>query len=300
MGAGNGGAPSCKKQLRIEQGLRKVFLLQESYNRQCKNSDKNTWKGKNKMTTTVLKATDLCKTFSNESVQQHVLKNLNLEIRKGDFTVIMGDSGAGKSTLLYSLSGMDRPSLGAVLFGNEDISNYSNDKLALFRRKHCGFVFQQNYLNDTMSVLDNIIVSGLLKSRDRKAIAARAKELLKQVGLDESCYGKFPNQLSGGEKQRVALVRSVINEPEILFADEPTGALNSQNTAAVLDILTEMNRRGQSIVMVTHTVAAAERGNRILYLRDGVICDEISLSPYEGQNQERHKQLRAFLTDMGW
>ena len=252
------------------------------------------------MTTTVLKATDLCKTFSNESVQQHVLKNLNLEIRKGDFTVIMGDSGAGKSTLLYSLSGMDRPSLGAVLFGNEDISNYSNDKLAIFRRKHCGFVFQQNYLNDTMSVLDNIIVSGLLKSRDRKAIAARAKELLKQVGLDESCYNKFPNQLSGGEKQRVALVRSVINEPEILFADEPTGALNSQNTAAVLDILTEMNRRGQSIVMVTHTVAAAERGNRILYLRDGVICDEISLSPYEGKNQERHKQLREFLTDMGW
>ena len=174
------------------------------------------------MTTTVLKATDLCKTFSNESVQQHVLKNLNLEIRKGDFTVIMGDSGAGKSTLLYSLSGMDRPSLGAILYGNEEISKYSNDKLAKFRRKHCGFVFQQNYLNDTMSVLDNIIVSGLLKTRDRKAIAARAKELLKQVGLDEKCYNKFPNQLSGGEKQRVALVRSVINEPEILFADEPT------------------------------------------------------------------------------
>ena len=300
MRAGNGGAISCKKQLRIEQGLRKVFLLQESYNRQCKNSDKNTWKGKNKMTTTVLKATDLCKTFSNESVQQHVLKNLNIEIRKGDFTVIMGDSGAGKSTLLYSLSGMDRPSLGSIRYGDEEISNYNNDKLALFRRKHCGFVFQQNYLNDTMSVLDNIIVSGLLKSRDRKAIASRAKELLKQVGLDENCYNKFPNQLSGGEKQRVALVRSVINEPEILFADEPTGALNSQNTAAVLDVLTEMNRKGQSIVMVTHTVAAAERGNRILYLRDGIICDEITLSPYEGQNQERHKQLREFLTDMGW
>ena len=183
------------------------------------------------MTTTVLKATDLCKTFSNESVQQHVLKNLNIEIRKGDFTVIMGDSGAGKSTLLYSLSGMDRPSLGSIRYGDEEISRYNNDKLALFRRKHCGFVFQQNYLNDTMSVMDNIIVSGLLKSRDRKAIASRAKELLKQVGLDENCYNKFPNQLSGGEKQRVALVRSVINEPEILFADEPTGALNSLRTA---------------------------------------------------------------------
>lgn len=252
------------------------------------------------MATAVLRATDLCKTFSNESIQQHVLKNLNIEIRKGDFTVIMGDSGAGKSTLLYSLSGMDRPSLGSIVYGNEDISGYSNDKLALFRRKHCGFVFQQNYLNDTMSVLDNIIVSGLLKKRDRKEIAARAKELLKQVGLDESCYNKFPNQLSGGEKQRVALVRSVINEPEILFADEPTGALNSQNTKAVLDVLTEMNRKGQSIVMVTHTVAAAERGNRILYLRDGVVCDEITLSPYEGHDADRHKELRAFLSDMGW
>ena len=151
-----------------------------------------------------------------------------------------------------------------------------------------------------MSVLDNIIVSGLLKKRDRKAIAARAKELLKQVGLDESCYNKFPNQLSGGEKQRVALVRSVINEPEILFADEPTGALNSQNTEAVLDVLTEMNRKGQSIVMVTHTVTAAERGNRILYLRDGVICDEITLEPYSGEDKARHKELRAFLTNMGW
>ena len=252
------------------------------------------------MNTAILKATDLCKTFSNESVQQHVLKNLNIEIRKGDFTVIMGDSGAGKSTLLYSLSGMDRPSLGSITYGNEEISRYNNVKLALFRRKHCVFVFQQNYLNDTMSVLDNIIVSGLLKSRDRKAIAARAKELLGQVGLDEKCYNKFPNQLSGGEKQRVALVRSVINEPEILIADEPTGALNSQNTEAVLDVLTEMNRKGQSIVMVTHTVSAAERGNRILYLRDGVICDEISLSPYNGADKERHKELRNFLSDMGW
>lgn len=249
---------------------------------------------------TILRATDLCKTFSNESVQQHVLKNLNLEIRKGDFTVIMGDSGAGKSTLLYSLSGMDRPSLGSITYGNEEISDYSNDKLAIFRRRHCGFVFQQNYLNDTMSVMDNIIVSGLLKSKNRKDIAERAKKLLKQVGLDDKCYGKFPNQLSGGEKQRVALVRSVINEPEILFADEPTGALNSQNTTAVLDVLTDMNKRGQSIVMVTHTIAAVERGNRILYLRDGVICDEITLDPYDGENRERHKQLRDFLGNMGW
>ncbi len=248
----------------------------------------------------ILEAKDLCKTFSNESIQQHVLKNLNIQIRKGDFTVIMGDSGAGKSTLMYALSGMDRPSLGSISYGAEEISKYSNDKLALFRRNHCGFVFQQNYLNDTMSVLDNIMVSGLLKHKNRKELAEKAKKLLAQVGITEVSYGKFPNQLSGGEQQRVALVRSVINDPEVLFADEPTGALNSQNTNAVLDVLTEMNNRGQSIVMVTHTVAAAERGNRVLYLRDGVICDEIELTPYNGPDRERHVALRTFLSNMGW
>lgn len=252
------------------------------------------------MKKTILEAVDLCKTYSNESVQQHVIKNLNLKIYEGDFTVIMGNSGSGKSTLLYSLSGMDRPTLGQVRYGDEDISRYSNDKLAVFRRNHCGFVFQQNYLNDTMSALDNVMVSGLLVTKDRKELAQRAKELLTKVELTEQDWRKFPTQLSGGQQQRVAVVRGVINKPEILFADEPTGALNSQNTASVLDVLTDMNRKGQSIVMVTHTVAAAERGNRILYLKDGVICDEITLTPYAGQDKDRHKQLRAFLADMGW
>ena len=115
---------------------------------------------------TILQAKDLCKTFSNGSVQQHVLKNLNIEIEQGDFVVIMGSSGSGKSTLLYALSGMDRPTLGEINFKGEAIQNYSNDKLAVFRRKNCGFVFQQNYLNDTMSILDNILVSGLLVNKD--------------------------------------------------------------------------------------------------------------------------------------
>lgn len=133
----------------------------------------------------ILTAKDLCKTFSNESVQQHVLKNLNLSVEQGDFTVIMGNSGSGKSTLLYALSGMDRPTLGSVSYQGEEISGLGSDALAVFRRKHCGFVFQQNYLNDTMSVLDNIIVCGLLVGKNRRAVAARAKELLKQVGVEE-------------------------------------------------------------------------------------------------------------------
>ncbi|MBO7531844.1 MAG: ABC transporter ATP-binding protein [Lachnospiraceae bacterium] len=265
----------------------------------------------------ILQAKELSKTFSNESVQQHVLKNLNLKIYKGDFTVIMGNSGSGKSTLMYSLSGMDRPSLGSVLYyldGSDepvDISKYGNDKLALFRRDHAGFVFQQNYLNDSMSALDNVMISGLLKNKSRKEVAVRAGELLKRVEISEADSRKFPAQLSGGQQQRVAVVRGVINDPEILFADEPTGALNSQNTVNVLDILSELNGSGQSIVMVTHTIKAAERGNRVIYLADGVISDECDLGEYAGDYRdesnperdralERHRRLKDFLQEMGW
>lgn len=248
----------------------------------------------------ILTAKDLCKTFSNESVQQHVLKNLNLQIREGDFTVIMGNSGSGKSTLLYALSGMDRPTLGSISYRGEEISKYSNDKLAVFRRKHCGFVFQQNYLNDTMSVLDNIMVSGMLLSKDRKSLAEKAKRLLVQVGISEISFNKFPAQLSGGEQQRVAMVRGIINSPEILFADEPTGALNSKNAEYVLNILTELNSSGQSIVMVTHDIKSARRGNRVLYLKDGVIMGELELGRYESNNKVRHNKLHTFLQEMGW
>lgn len=246
----------------------------------------------------LLEATDLCKTYSNESVQQHVIKNLNLKIYEGDFTVIMGNSGSGKSTLLYSLSGMDRPTLGQIRYGDEDISGYSNNKLAVFRRNHCGFVFQQNYLNDTMSALDNVMVSGLLINKNRKELAVRAKELLTQVEITEQDWKKFPSQLSGGQQQRVAVVRGVINKPEILFADEPTGALNSQNTKNVLDILTNLNNEGQTIVMVTHSTTAAERGNRVLYLADGIVKSEIDLSGTVGE--QRHRKLKDFLSEMGW
>lgn len=252
----------------------------------------------NKEKRVVLEAKDLCKTYSNESVQQHVIKNLNLKIYEGDFTVIMGNSGSGKSTLLYALSGMDRPTLGQIIYGNEDISSYSNDRLAIFRRNHCGFVFQQNYLNDTMSALDNVMVSGLLLTKDRKELSHRAGRLLNKVEISDQDMRKFPSQLSGGQQQRVAVIRGVINKPEILFADEPTGALNSQNTENVLDILTELNEEGQSIVMVTHSIKAAERGNRVIYLSDGIVKSEISLDGTNGQ--ERHTRLKSFLTDMGW
>ncbi|WP_058302925.1 ABC transporter ATP-binding protein [Gorillibacterium timonense] len=252
------------------------------------------------MSQVMIKTNKLSKSFSSGGMQQHVLKNLDMEIVDGDFTIIMGSSGAGKSTLLYALSGMDKPTLGSITFFDQEIAKLSNDKLAVFRRLNCGFVFQQMFLLDNMSILDNILAAGLLVSKDRKAIAARAKELLTQVGLTEAIWSKFPTQLSGGEAQRAAIVRALINQPKVVFADEPTGALNSAAGRAVLDVLTELNNKGQSIIMVTHDLKSARRGNRILYMRDGAIRGVCELGPYVSGDRERHGKLQAFLMEMGW
>ena len=248
----------------------------------------------------IIKTTGLCKSFSNGGLQQHVLKNLNVEIYEGDFTIIMGASGAGKSTLLYSLSGLDKPTLGKIVFDEKDITDMSIDELAHFRRDNCGFVFQQTYLIDSMSVLDNVLVSGLLVNKNKKEVVAKAKEILKKVDINEELWHKFPTQLSGGEAQRVGIARALINSPKLVFADEPTGALNSKTGKDVLDTLTEFNNNGQSIVMVTHDINSARRGNRIIYVKDGEIAGECDLGKYISGDKERHQKLRDFLNMMGW
>ena len=252
------------------------------------------------MKNAILSTNKLSKTFSSGGLQQHVLKNLDLEIYEGDFTVIMGPSGAGKSTLLYALSGMDKPTLGDIRFSGREISSLSNDKLAVFRRGNCGFVFQQMYLLDNMSIIDNILACGLLVSKNRKEVAARAKQILLRLNIDEQTWHKFPAQVSGGEAQRAGIARALINDPKIIFADEPTGALNSANGRAVLDALTEINGQGQSVVMVTHDLRSALRGNRILYLQDGVLRGECLPGAYTGGDDERYGELSAFLAEMGW
>ena len=249
----------------------------------------------------LLKTENLSKSFSSGGNLQHVLKNIDLELYQGDFTVIMGASGAGKSTLLYALSGMDTPSLGTITFGERRISSLSQDELAVFRRDHCGFVFQQIYLIDGMSVMDNVLSAGLLTDRDRKSVILRAKELFADVDISEETQNKFPTQISGGEAQRVGMVRALINSPEILFADEPTGALNSKTGLDVLDTLTRFNETGQSIVMVTHDMRSARRGSRILYLKDGMILGECDLGKYAMQDDSaRQEKLASFLAEMGW
>ncbi|MEK4440059.1 MULTISPECIES: ABC transporter ATP-binding protein [Niallia] len=249
----------------------------------------------------IIKTEKLCKTFSSGGIQQHVLKNLDINIVEGDFTIIMGSSGSGKSTLLYAISGMDKPTLGEINFAGKHLSKLNNDQLAIFRRSNCGFVFQQIYLLDNMSVMDNILASGLLVTKNKQELLKKAKEILLHVGINESSWPKFPTQLSGGEAQRVGIVRAIINQPKVLFADEPTGALNSASSTNVLDIFTHINRDGQSIVLVTHDMKTALRGNRILYLKDGVICGDLDLGVYDDKEDfERHEKLKHFLAEMGW
>ena len=248
----------------------------------------------------IIETRKLCKTFSSGGVQQHILRNLDLKIRQGDFTIIMGPSGAGKSTLLYALSGMDKPTLGQVIFNGEDITRMNSDQLALFRRNNCGFVFQQTYLVESMSLMDNVLSAGLLGKKNKAEVVKAAGSILASVDIDESMWNKFPSQVSGGEAQRVGIARAVINKPSIIFADEPTGALNSKTGKDVLDVLTKLNKEGQSIVMVTHDIVSARRGNRVLYVTDGQIAGELMLGEYVSGDQERHDKLHDFLNGMGW
>ena len=253
------------------------------------------------MVSSVLRTEKLCKSFSNGGVQQHVIKNLDLEIMEGDFTIIMGSSGSGKSTLLYALSGMDKPSMGKVFFGDEEIQDYSNDQLAVFRRGNCGFVFQSVYLLENQTVLDNVLTGALIVQKNSPSLILKAKNLLKKVGITEEDWKKYPSQLSGGEAQRVGIVRAIINDPKILFADEPTGALNSASSQDVLDIFSDVHKNGQSIVMVTHDIKTALRGTRVLYLRDGGVVGDYKM-PIYGQDdlKERRSGLTSFLDGMGW
>ena len=249
----------------------------------------------------IIQTKDLCKSYSNDGQQNHVLRNINLEIYKEDFTVIMGSSGSGKSTLLYNLSGMDVPTSGEVHFQNKRMDLLSEKSLAKTRRKNIGFVFQQIHLVSNLSIYENVTVPGyLLKNYKRKEVEKRAEELLEKTGVKE-LMRRLPSQVSGGQQQRAAVARALINDPTLLFADEPTGALNSKAGREILNIMTELNRGRQSILMVTHDMRAAIRANRILYLQDGQITGEMTLEPYMLDTElDREKQLLAWLTSKGW
>ncbi|MDE6724418.1 MAG: ABC transporter ATP-binding protein, partial [Ruminiclostridium sp.] len=204
------------------------------------------------MKNTVLLARKLCKSFAHNGGQVHVLSHIDLELYENDFTVIMGASGSGKSTLLYALSGMDRATSGEVIYSGKDIVKMKEKELARLRYTDFGFIFQQMHLVSNLTLFENVAVSGYLnKSRSAAEVRKRADKLLEQMSVAH-IKNHLPTQVSGGEQQRCAVARAVINSPKVLFADEPTGALNRKNTSEVLNLLTELNSEGQSVLMVTH------------------------------------------------
>lgn len=254
------------------------------------------------MSESIIRTSGLGKSFITDGNMQQVLRNIDLKIYKGDFTVIMGASGSGKSTLLYALSGMDKPTSGNIFIDNITVTNLTNEQLTLFRREKCGFVFQSIYLINDLNILDNVLAAGMLRENySKSSLICEAVELLGKVGINESYFKKYPSQLSGGERQRVAIIRAIINSPAVLFADEPTGALNSASSEDVLNVMTDINRKGQSIIMVTHDIKSALRADRLLYFRDGTIAGELTMEKYINENlSERFDKVNGFLAEMGW
>lgn len=202
----------------------------------------------------------------------NILNGISMEVNKGDFIAIMGPSGSGKSTLLYSISGMDEITGGSVWFDGENLSAMGEEERAQMRLKKMGFVFQNAQMLKTLTILDNIILPGLVAGEeDADTIRNRAVDLMEQMGISQIADRDI-RKVSGGQLQRASICRAMINNPEILFMDEPTGALNSEATEQVLEILKKLNEQGVTIVMVTHDPKVAEKTKKIIYIKDGVIA----------------------------
>ncbi len=253
------------------------------------------------MKNVILKTKDLCKSFAHNGGQLHIISNVDMQLYEGDFTVIMGASGSGKSTLLYALSGMDCATSGSVMYGDTDITGLNEKKLAELRHSDFGFVFQQMHLVSNLTIFENVAVAGYLnKTVSAKQTDERVSDLLEKMNISH-IKSHLPSQVSGGEQQRCAIARAVVNKPKLIFADEPTGALNRKNSQDVLDLLTELNKEGQSILMVTHDLRAAARADRILYLSDGKILGDLNMPPYVPQEiKSRETQINAWLTSLEW
>ncbi|MDS0524864.1 ABC transporter ATP-binding protein [Clostridium sp. SHJSY1] len=248
----------------------------------------------------VLKVNNLCKSFITGKASHNIIRNLNLEVYEGEFIVIMGSSGSGKTTLLYNISGMDSVTSGNVNLLGIDITKMKEDELSKLRKKDISFVFQSINLLSDITVFENIAYCGYGVNKNKKEVNEKVIKLLKKLGLEEF-KEKYPSEISGGMQQRVAIARSIITLPKILFCDEPTGALNSTTGGEVLDILTDLNSKGQTVVMVTHDLKAAARASRLVYLKDGRIDGELILERFsEAHPKNREVAIFEFLKGKGW
>ena len=226
--------------------------------------------------TALVELTNVSKRYNGEAAQA-ALDGVNLSFKSGEFAAVMGPSGSGKSTLLNLIAGLDRPSQGRVTVQGTDLSTLDEAELARFRRSQVGFIFQFFNLLNNLTVMENVLIPAQLAGVKPQVAVRRATELTEQLGLS-SVAKHFPGRLSGGERQRVAIARALINRPILLLADEPTGALDSQNGEQVMQQLVELNQHGQTILLVTHDPKlAAAHASRVISLRDGAVTDDVKL-----------------------
>jgi lipoprotein-releasing system ATP-binding protein len=221
------------------------------------------------MANILISANNLIKSYQNNKMKLEVLRSVSLDIIKDQISVIIGASGAGKSTLLHMLAGLDRPDSGNVYYNEKDIFKFSDDKLARFRNKNVGLVFQFHHLLPEFTALENVAIPQMIDGKSLNAASRKAKELLESVGLNERINHK-PAELSGGEQQRVAVARALVNDPEVIFADEPTGNLDSANSEAIHNLIVELrNKFKKTFVIVTHNKGLVRLADKIFEMKDG-------------------------------
>ena len=228
----------------------------------------------------ILQGKNLEKSYNNSVLKTQVLKGVDIEIKEGEFVSIMGKSGSGKSTLLNILSSLDVADKGKIVFEERDISNLSEEEAAKLRRESFGFVFQLPKMVKNLSILDNILLPSTNYRKNKKEVQAKAKELMNRIGIGQIA-GNKTSEASGGQLQRAGICRALINDPKILFADEPTGALDSKTGQEVLELFSKFHAEGKSILMVTHDVQVASRADRVLFMKDGLLVGELKPGAYK-------------------
>ena len=253
---------------------------------------------------TVLEVKDLCKTYVTNKRQNNVLRNVNFRVEQGEMLAVMGPSGSGKSTLLYAVSGMDSATAGSVRFGEKELTTMNQKQLAELRLNEMGFIFQQMFMLKNLNILDNVILPSVQSKKNpasRREKTEYGKSLLRKLGIIEVADNDI-SEVSGGQLQRACICRSLVNHPKIIFADEPTGALNRMASREVMEQLQMVNREGTTILLVTHDVAVAARCDRVLYIQDGGIASEKVLGRLQEEQdlRRRERELNNWLMDQGW